>query len=370
MNVTHVVLSMDVGGSERNVINQVREGRKLGQDVSIVCLERLGVLAPQAQALGARMLCLNKAPGLRPALFHRLRAVLRQIRSQIVHTHQVGTLFYSRLATLGLPDVHLVHTAHGREAYGDRLQARWLGRVGSFGLDRFFCLTQDIADELIDHRITAAHKIHLITNGIDTTRFQNCRGGAAVRAALSIPGDSIVLGSVGRLVDVKNYELLIRSFAAVKHQVSRAHLLLVGDGPLNGPLRDLADELNVSESVHFAGYQSEIWTFLDAMDLFILTSKSEGTPQAVLEASVAGLPIIASNVGGLAQVIEDGRTGLLFPSHDCDALTSAIMRLIGDLPLRVALARAGKARVTSVYDVARMARDYHRHYLQLLNVCR
>src|SRR4051794_40354137 len=95
LNVTHVVLSLDVGGLERNVVNQIREGARLGQRVSVLCLERPGKLAPRAEALGARVLCVEKKPGLRPELFGRVRAALRSLRPAVVHTHQITALFYT-----------------------------------------------------------------------------------------------------------------------------------------------------------------------------------------------------------------------------------------------------------------------------------
>src|SRR2546423_1670287 len=149
LHVVHVVLSMDVGGAERNVLNQVREGRRLGQTVSIVCLERRGTLAAAAEELGATLVCLAKPPGLRISTIVQLRRVLRDLRPAIVHTHQVGTLFYAGWAALGRLDVRVVHTAHGREAYAERRRVRWLGRCGAVRAARFYCLTDDIASEVL-----------------------------------------------------------------------------------------------------------------------------------------------------------------------------------------------------------------------------
>jgi glycosyltransferase involved in cell wall biosynthesis len=364
--VAHVVLSMDVGGSERNVINQVREGRRLGQDVSIVCIERPGTLAAAAESLGARVVCLRKPPGVRPRIGLRLRDALKQLGATIVHSHQVGTMFYSGIATPLLPGTHLVHTAHGREAYADRRRSCWLGRLGGLRVERFFCLTDDIAREVIDKRVVPGHKVRLITNGIETSGFENRRDGGRLRASLGIPPDAQVIGTVGRLVPVKNHELLFRAFARVRQHRPRARLLVVGDGPLRDSLGRLASDGGIADSVHFAGYQSDVLEYLSLMDCFALTSHSEGMPQAVLEASVLGVPVIASRVGGLPDAILDGRTGLLFASGDEAALVSGLARLLGNPAYAAALAHGGRARIVSMYDVSRMAREYHHHYLELM----
>src|SRR5262249_4110430 len=129
MNVTHVVLSLDVGGAERNVVNQVREGRALGQNVSIVCLERPGTLAPRVEQMGSQVICLNKRAGLQLSLIGSLRATLGRLRSRIVHSHQAATMFYSAAAVFGT-SARLVHTQHGREPFATRRKTRWLGKLG------------------------------------------------------------------------------------------------------------------------------------------------------------------------------------------------------------------------------------------------
>jgi glycosyltransferase involved in cell wall biosynthesis len=165
---------------------------------------------------------------------------------------------------------------------------------------------------------------------------------------------------------VKRQDVLIRAFARVRQAVADAHLVLVGDGPLLQDLTALAASLGVGDAVHFAGYQPHSGPFLRAMDVFALTSRSEGMPQAVLEASVTGLPVVASRVGGLPEVIEEGVTGLMFPSGDDAALASALCGLLEDPARRRALGGAARARVEGTFSVARMAGDYHRAFLELL----
>jgi glycosyltransferase involved in cell wall biosynthesis len=299
-HVVHVVLAVDVGGMERGLINQIREALRLGERVTVVCLERPGVLAPQLEALGVPVLCLHKKPGFRWGLVRRMAEVFRPLRPDVVHTHQPATMFYGVPAArrAGVPVI--VHTQHGKFFAAERWRWRWLGWLAGRHLTRFFCLTQDIAREVTSHGIVPASKVEIIVNGIDTARFQGGDGAEELRESLRIPPAAPVVGTVARLTAIKRQDLLLSAFARVRERVPDAHLVLVGDGPLLGPLRGLAGDLGLAECVHFAGYQDRPERFYPLMDVFALTSESEGMPQSVMEAGAARVPVVASRVGGLA----------------------------------------------------------------------
>lgn len=362
--VTHAVLSLDCGGLERIVLDLVREGQQLGQRVTILCLERPGTLASEAEALGARVDCVSKPPGLRLGIVRRLRDVLRERQPDVVHTHQIGPLFYLAPAAraIGVPVV--VHTEHGK--HYARAQTRWLGRWAARSATRFFCVSRDIADDVRVRRIVAADRIEVLANGIDIARFRPDGSAAAQRSALGIPAAAPVVGTVGRLDEVKCQDVLLRAFARLRQRVPDAHLLIVGDGPLRNDLRRLADSLELGGGVHFAGFQAQPERFLQVMNLFALASRSEGLPLAILEAWAAGVPVVASQVGGVPELIEQGRTGLLVPAGDVAALLESLMRLIENPQLASALSAAGQQRVEESFSLHRMAVAYHQRYCALL----
>lgn len=366
LRVAHVVLSLDVGGLERNVVNQVREGQALGQSVSVICLERPGVLAPRVEELGGRVLCMHKRPGIRLSLIGRLRSVLRQLRPDIVHTHQIPTLFYTGLAARTMATGRVLHTEHGLPLFAKRLRTRWLGRLSGLHCERFFCLTQEMAREVGKYHIVPRRKIRVIRNGIETSGYRDAGDPHGLRRSLGIPDEATVIGSVGRLVEIKRYDVLIRSFAQLREKCPEAHLLMVGDGPQKPALEQLAEGLGLRNRIHFAGYRTNVNECLHAMNCFALTSSSEGTPQAVLEASVARLPVVASRVGGLPEVIDDRRTGILVTPGDEDALTRELLGIVRNSELARQLGEAARRRVEELYGVGRMAREYHEVYLQLL----
>jgi sugar transferase (PEP-CTERM/EpsH1 system associated) len=363
--VAHVVLSLDPGGLERLVVDLVAEGLKRGEQPSVVCLERTGILAPHIEALGAHLACVHKPAGIRPATVRRLRQVFGKLQPHVVHTHQIGALFYAGPAAqrAGVPVV--VHTEHGKH-FADRRRTRWLGRLAGRYADRFCCVSRDIAREVTRARIVPARKIEVVVNGVDTSRFHRPGGAEQLRHELGIPPNAVVIGTVGRLNEIKRHDLLIRGFAHLATQHGDLHLLVVGDGPLRRELEQLAAAIVPPGRVHFTGYQSEPQRFLQVMNVFALTSRSEGMPLAILEAWAAGVPVVASSVGGVPELVDEGKTGLMFPCDDALALSQAIGQLLRDPDLAGSLATAGRVTVQSRFSLAITVSNYERLYFETL----
>ena len=363
--VAHVVLSLDVGGLERVVVDLVRAGSGAA---TIICLERPGQLAAQAEALGAAVVSLGKPAGLRPRLVGKMAELMRRFRPDVVHTHQIGALLYAGPAArrAGVPVV--VHTEHGKH-YASRWRTRVLGRWAAGYADRFFCVSADIRREVIRHRIVAASKAVVAPNGVDVARFAARDGRAALRAELGFSPDAFVVGTVGRLAEVKRQDVLLDAFARLSTQHPNARLLLVGDGPLRGDLEARSATLGVSGLVTFAGYQDRPDRFYAVMDAFALTSRSEGMPLSVLEAWAAGLPVVVSRVGGLPELVTEGQTGLLFPAGDVAACAAALGR-VASAGVAAALGAAGQDVVRHRFDVRVMADAYQQSYRELLTLPR
>ena len=371
LRVVHVVVSLEAGGLERVVLDLLREGRRLGQDASVICLEQPGKLADEAAAQGFRVLCAGKRPGLRWSTVSKVRALLEPLRPAVVHAHQSGALLYAGLAArrAGVPVVvHTEHNNHLRKqgsALG-RLRRTMLARVAGRRAQRFFCVSGDVADAVRKHRLYPADKTFVVPNGIDLSPFEEPFDRVAVRQSLGIPAEAPLVGTVGRVNAVKRQDLLIQAFAKVRQAVPDARLLIVGDGPAMGELRELASTLGLNDVVHFAGYQSKPQPYLRAMDVFGLTSRIEGMPLAVLEAFAAGVPVVASRVGGVPEVVEDGHGGFVFEYGDEAALVGRLVEVLTDRQLARRLGEEGRERAKTRYSAAAMAGVYHRHYLELL----
>jgi glycosyltransferase involved in cell wall biosynthesis len=227
-------------------------------------------------------------------------------------------------------------------------------------------VTADIADAVTAYRNVARRKVVVVPNGIDTAAFETAGDGESIRLALGIPRDVPIIGTIGRLDEVKRQDLLIRGFANIAHHDPKPHLLLVGDGPELQTLQQLANALGLSDRVHFAGYQSRPAHFLHLMDIFVLTSRMEGMPLAILEAFAAGCPVIASRVGGVPRMIEHGVSGLLYNFGDGVALSEAIRCLLANPADAIRLGDVGREYVRARFDLNVMGDTYEQHYRELL----
>jgi len=363
-SVLHVVLSLDCGGLEHVVVQLCERAREEGRRVGVVCLEREGDLATQATATGATVTCLDKKPGLQWSLRGRLRRLLAEWRPDVVHTHQIGALFYAGPAAkrLGVPTVHTEHGKH----YGKSLKLRVLARYAAKHCDRYVGVAPDVTQHAIDHKITRRPKTASIVNGVDVDRFDAARDAIeSTRNSLGIPQTSRIVGTVGRLEEVKNYRLLLRAFARVAAELDAAWLLFVGDGSQSNVLRSLAIELGVADRVHFAGYHNDTAPLVAAMDAFCLTSDSEGLPLSLLEAMAARTPVAVSAVGGIPGVVRDGENGLLIPRGDENRAAEAIRRVLTESPLADRLSGAAYRDVRQSYSFDSMANAYASLYREV-----
>jgi glycosyltransferase involved in cell wall biosynthesis len=369
LNIVHVVLSLDVGGLERVVLSLVREAVRTGHRVSVLCLERPGKMADRAVELGAQLKCVEKPPGVKLATVRKVAEFLGDLKPDVVHTHQIGALFYAGPAArrAGVPVV--VHTEHGKH-FETRRRNRWLGWWAAKSAQRMFCVSSDIARALKFRGVAKGPKVVVLANGIDTGAFERRGDGAALRRSLGIPLNAPVIGTVGRLAEVKRQDVLLQACAKITpHGGDLPHVLLVGGGPLESQLRKLAAELGLGERAHFTGNTATPEMYLEIMDIFALTSRSEGMPLVVLEAWAAGLPVVASRVGGLPEMIEDGATGILFESLDDTLLARRFEDLLEDRQLSARLGHAGRQHARQHFDVSVMAGNYERHYRELLEKC-
>ena len=214
-------------------------------------------------------------------------------------------------------------------------------------------------------------KVAVVPLGLDLDALRAApERDAQLRRAAGFPDDAVVCGYVGRLVPIKHVDLLIRAFAGVASHSSRARLIVVGDGTCRADLERLAADLGLRAQVHFAGWQRDLARVYGAMDVVALTSRNEGTPVALIEASAAGKAIVATDVGGVADVVQRDATGLLVPDDDLEALTSTLSRLMADGNLRLRLGAAARDVATSRFGYARLVDDIDALYRSVVRVRR
>lgn len=363
MRVVHAVLSLDLGGLERLVLDLVARSASAGQVPAVLCLERFGRLAEDARALGAEVVCADKPPGLKPGLVFKIRGLLRKLRPDVIHTHQAAALLYTGWAAPGIAPV--VHTEHGKH-YEPGGENPRMARLAATRAHRVIAVSRDIAETLIRRRIVPARKIEYVPNGIPLERVAAAKDAKRIRGYLGIPEEAPVVGTVGRLNAIKRQDVLLKAFARCAQSVPDAHLIIVGDGDERPSLESLVGELGLAGRVHFAGYRSHPEPFFRAMDVFALSSDSEGMPVSLLEAWAAGVAAVTTRVGGLPEIVREGTDGLMVPPGDPEAFGTALTALLADRDRARSFGAAGAERVRAEFSLDAMVAHYTRIYREAM----
>jgi glycosyltransferase involved in cell wall biosynthesis len=243
------------------------------------------------------------------------------------------------------------------------------------------CLVNPILLRMADSVTTIAHYtrrnleryenypkggVRVLYNGIDVAAYSQGESPQAARSFLGIPAEKKTVGVVARLDPVKNHPLLFRSLREVIQFFPETELLIVGDGPNRAELELLANRLGLDSHIRFLGARRDVPHIIRAMDIFVLPSLSEGMSITLLEAMGAGLPVVATRVGGNPEVVVDGETGFLVPSDDERRMAARLKTLLGDSRLRQKMGAAGKLRAESVFSMEKTVSEYHRLYEKVL----
>ena len=372
VKIVHVVLGLNMGGLERVVLRLLAELDRARWAPVVVALDEPGVLALELTRLGVPLRVMGRRPGLDAELAVRLSTLLRQEGAHLVHTHNAAAHLYGSLAAHlarargGGGSPRVVHTKHGRNQ-PDEPRSVLVNRLASALSDRIVTVSDDAASVAIEIERVRPDKVITIGNGVDTEEFRPRADAASARAALGAPATGFHVGCVARLAPVKDHRTLIDAFARLRGARPDAHLTLIGDGPERAALEEHAARLDLERAVTFAGERAEVAPLLAAFDVFALASLSEGISLTLLEAASAGLPVVATRVGGNEEVVVDGETGFLVPASDPLALADALAE-VAARPDRATMGAAGRARVERRFSVERMARIYAELYTEVLGI--
>ncbi|OUS09378.1 glycosyl transferase [Gammaproteobacteria bacterium 54_18_T64] len=309
---------------------------------------------PRLKRYASRVIFLNKQPGTKPFLVLRLSRLLKRIGADVVHTHHLGPLLYAGLAARLAGIKHLVHTEH---------DAWHLNNPRHCQLQKLIIrLTQPLL--VADAHIVASamcrqldiDKVEVVTNGIDTQYFKPGQQSLA-REQLMLPLNVPLIGCSGRLEAVKGHSFLFQALGDLPQEV---HLALAGEGSMKQQLQQLAEELGLSQRIHFLGRVDFMPRFYQALDVFCLPSINEGMPLSPLEAQACNVPTLVTDVGAASETLCPD-TGVLIPARDVGALSLNLMRVLSE-HLRVRNTGAQSSPRTFVKnhcDVRFMAQAYN-----------
>lgn len=360
----HVVENLDRGGLERTVVDLIASQRDAGHECRVICLFKLGLLARELLASGVRVDACGKRPGLDLRALRRARALIRQSPDAVIHTHNAMAHYYAVLASLGLPVKCRINTRHGMGGRTRSGRQEWLYRQSLRGTDYAVAVCEAARERFAADGMRPRRALLSVPNGIRLERFRPADDVArqSLVAELGLSTGSRIIGTVGRLQPVKDHALLLRAFAKVRVQVPEAALVIVGDGPLRAALEAQAEQAGLSDAVRFMGDRHDVPRLLTGMEVFALTSTSEGYSVALLEACASSLPIVATDVGGNREIVRHGINGRLVPSGDTAAIATALIALLRGGEQAAAMGRAGYAWAQAEASFRTMAERYHGLY--------
>ena len=365
--ILHLTHEMAIGGTQQ-VISQLvgnLDGERF--DCEIGCIDGLiGQLGEELQASGTQFHVFNRGPGFDLELIKSIRNVLKKNDFDVVHCHQYTPYVYGMFASL-FTGVKVVYTEHGR-FYPDSYT--WKRRLVNLVLQKFtdsiVAISAATGKALTDFEWFSAKQIDIIYNGLEPGKASHDL--SHLREKFGIKEEHFVFGTIARFDSIKNIPMMINAFKEVHSANSNARLLLVGDGDERQMLEGLAQDAGVADAVVFTGFQQNTADLMSLIDIYLLTSFSEGTSMTLLEAMSSGTCSIVTRVGGNVELIEHEVNGVSVESDDTPALVSCMSALLKDSEKRMSLGAQAAEVFKQRFSVAVMVEAYCATYEKLLRL--
>jgi len=369
---------MNVGGPAKCVISLSSNLREHGIETVVAAGKPdsgEGDMSPQIESAGGRLV---RVRGLKrnisiltdlPALIH-IRKLIREIKPDIIHTHTAKAGFLGRIAALRIkPKPVMIHTYHGHvlDSYFGNLKSsiyRKIEKLLAGSTDALIAVSASVRDELLSrHGIGRARQYRIIPSGfpsMDLTTEETLRDEFVLK-------DAVVAGMVARMTPIKGHELLIKAIPSILEQAPNIKFLIAGDGPLRRKIESLASAPPVKDAVFFTGALLNMAPFYKTIDFLIVPSLKEGLPTVVLEAAAAKIPVAASSIPGVMDLLDDEESALLFDSGSPQQLSRAVVKLATDPKLRDRLAeKANETVLKMVPDYKTVAKSHASLYKELM----
>ena len=364
--IVHVIHQLDVGGLENGLVNLINHMPPGRYRHAIVCMKNATAFRLRLTTPGVDVISLDKREGKDPGHYLRLYRLLRQLRPSLVHTRNLGCIEAQLLAAVA--GVRLrVHGEHGRDIndlHGDNRKYRLLRKLMRPLIQHFIAVSFDLGQWLVQAIGAPPARVSHIGNGVDSVQFHPRLGPPAV---IGPPGflchGTYVIGSVGRMAAVKDQLTLVRAFLLLLQQLeppqrAQLRLMIIGDGPCRQPCLDLLAQAGVQHQAWLPGARDDVAQLLRAMDVFVLPSLAEGSSNTILEAMATGLPVVATDVGGNAELVLAGWSGALVPPGSPELLAAALLDYHRTPELAARHGARGRRQVLAEHSLAAMAGAY------------
>ena len=366
MRVMFLSTSMGMGGADKQLLSAAELMHAQGHDVCIVSLTELGPMGLEARSQGIRTESLDMRRGVPdPRGLIRLIRLVRAWKPDVLHSHMIHANLMARAVRLFARVPVMVSTIHNIYEGGPLWMAAY--RISNGLVDHMTIISEAAADRFVKEGIVPRELLTCVPNGVDTERFRQVKPGTreSVRSSIGV-NDSFVWLAVGRFEVAKDYPNMLHAFAQVCRRDANVVLLLVGHGSLQQETESLAQSLGLGDRIRFLGVRSDVPEVMAAADGYVMSSAWEGMPIALLEAAAAGLPIVATRVGGNHEVVREGESGFLVPPRDSDALGQAMLRLMDQTPeRRREMGEHGREHVRVHYGLGRVVERWQDLYRQV-----
>lgn len=365
IRVMHVIETLEIGGAE-NVLADLVNFCSPRFVPYVCCLKTAGPVAAKLRE-GTPVFVMNMSHGNDYSLPFRLARLFRHNRIDVVVSHGWGTYLESVLARRFSGARVMVHVVHGDFP---PYPSGWLSDVKklirhraeglfSAGVHQFVAVSQGVKNEIVRRTSIPLDRICVVHNGVRIGNKDPILG-AQKRTILGIKSEDVVIGSVGRLAPVKNYPSLLTVFAKVKKEFNNVKLILIGDGDERKSLEQISIHLGLEKDVFFLGQRDDVEDWMQAFDLFALSSLYEGISISILEAMSVYLPVVATDVGGNREVVVDGQTGWIVPPNDPEKMARAMLSLIRDRSLSLEMGHKGFERVKEEFNIEQTIKTYEK----------
>jgi glycosyltransferase involved in cell wall biosynthesis len=364
--VLFVVGNFVAGGAERHLLELWSRMDRERFEIEIACFRREGQFTSEVQSLGWPIHELGVSrriydpSGWRGLL--RLIHVVRDFRPHVIHGYLFGPNLFAVLAgrMCGVPAVLVAK--RNVDAFETKRQA-WLQSLVHRWATHVTAVSENVAETVVNLGVPR-ERVIVIPNGVDAERF-GATPAEAARQLLGLNGGVPILGSVGCLAVRKDYATLLDALALLSSRGRAYQAALIGDGPERESLEARAQTLGIAERVHFLGERADVEHLLPGLEVFVLSSREEGIPNALLEAMAAGRPAVATAVGGTPEVLEDGETGWLVPAQAPDRLAAALEQALADPDERARRGRNARRHALEALSIDAMTRR-HEHLYETL----
>lgn len=365
VKIAQVINSLKPGGGERFLVDLLQAFPYGEFEFTVFCLYSKGDLACEVERIGipVKVLGVPRKIGLKGYI--RLYNALKMSTFDIVHCHLLESCWYGLPAGwfAGVP-IRIAHlqNCHWRLS----LRARLFDRFAFAFADAGFGCSKAVLRFYQKHMWYPMSKCYLVYNGVVTKRFENLPSKEEIRRILGLSQEYIIITTVARLVPQKGHVFLLEAAREIVSKFKNVRFLLVGDGGLRAQLECRVSSLGLAEYVFFLGQRTDVPQILAASDIFVLPSLWEGLGLVLVEAGLAGLPVVATRVDGIVEVVEDGRSGFLVPPGDSRALAEALQALLGDAVLRERMGKEGRTIALQRFTMERIASQVAGLYRELL----